>query len=79
MTESSDTEAPASQTGAASVLVVIEGISAGFGVCDGGRLRFTALHPRFDILDGSRFARPEQLRSAARRVAEASRERKRSG
>jgi hypothetical protein len=79
MAESSEPEASASQSGVAPVLVVIEGVSAGFGVRDGGRLRFTALHPRFEILDGSRFARPEQLRSAARRVAEASRERKRSG
>lgn len=79
MADSSDTDVAESQTGVAPVLVVVEGVSAGVGVRDGGSLRFTALHPRFEILDGSRFARPEQLRSAARRLAEASREKKRSG
>lgn len=78
MADSSETEATGSQTGGAPILVVIEGVSAGFGVRDGGSLRFRAIHPSFEILDGSRFARPEHLRCAAHRVAEASRERKRS-
>jgi hypothetical protein len=78
MVDSWDTEAMASQTGAAPILVVVEGVSAGFGVRDGGSLRFRAIHPSFEILDGSRFTRPEQLRRAAHRIAEASRERNRS-
>lgn len=59
---------------AASVLVVVEGVSAGFGVRDGRSLRFRALDPRFEILNDSRFARAEQLRSAALRVARAARD-----
>jgi hypothetical protein len=73
MTDDSGTEA-ASDTQAAPVFVVVEGVSAGVAVRDGGRLRFRAIHPRFEILDGSRFARAEQLRRAAQRVARASRE-----
>jgi hypothetical protein len=56
------------------VFVVVEGVSAGFGVREGNSLRFRAVHPRFAILEGSRFARVEQLRRAARRVARASRD-----
>jgi hypothetical protein len=59
---------------AAPVFVVVEGVSAGFGVREGNSLRFRAVHPRFAILEGSRFARVEQLRRAARRVARASRD-----
>jgi hypothetical protein len=64
--------APERSTG--PVFVVVEGVSAGFGIRDGGSLRFRAIHPRFAILDGSRFARAEQLRRAARRLARASRD-----
>lgn len=73
MTDGSGTEA-ASDTQAAPVFVVVEGISAGVAVRNGGSLCFRAIHPRFEILDGSRFARAEQLRRAAQRVARASRE-----
>jgi hypothetical protein len=72
MTDSSQVEA--SETQAAHVFVVVEGISAGVAVREGGRLRFRAIHPRFEILDGSRFPRAEQLKRAAARVARASRD-----
>jgi hypothetical protein len=71
MVESSEREEPSS-TQAAPVVVVVEGVSAGVAVSDGSRLRFRAIHPRFEILDGSRFARAEQLTHAARRIAKAS-------
>lgn len=64
----------ASKTSAAPVFVYVEGVSAGVGVRDGGSLRFHATDPRFEILDGSRFTRAEQLRRAALRVARASRD-----
>ena len=64
---------PQSDEQAASV-VVVEGISAGFCVRDGRSLRFRALDPRFGLLDDSRFARAEQLRSAAMRLAAAARD-----
>lgn len=73
MTEGSETGA-APETPAAPVFVVIEGVSAGVAVREGTHLRFRAIHPRFEILDGSRFARTEQLRRAALRVARASRD-----
>jgi hypothetical protein len=73
MVDSSEREEPSS-TQAAPVVVVVEGVSAGVAVSDGGHLRFRAIHPRFEILDGSRFARAEQLTHAARRVAKASRD-----
>lgn len=73
MAESSETE-EGSLTQASPVIVVVEGVSAGVAVTDRGRLRFRAIHPRFEILDGSRFARAEQLAHAARRIAKASRE-----
>jgi len=70
MVESSEREA--SSTQAAPVVVVVEGVSAGVAVSEGRHLRFRAIHPRFEILDGSRFARAEQLTHAARRIARAS-------
>jgi hypothetical protein len=73
MADGSETGA-ASETPAVPVFVVVGGVSAGVAVRDGTSLRFRAIHPRFEILDGSRFARAEQLRRAARRVARASRD-----
>lgn len=73
MAENSE-QAAASDTQVAPLFVVVEGISAGFAVRDGRSLCFRAIHPRFEILDGSRFARAEQLRRAAQRVARASRD-----
>ena len=73
MSEGSDI-AGASDAPAAPVFVVVEGVSAGVAVREGSSLRFRAIHPRFEILDGSRFTRAEQLRHAALRVAKASRD-----
>ena len=73
MTDSSETAA-ATEPHTAPLFVVVEGVSAGFAVRDGGSLQFRAIDPRFQILDGSRFARTEQVRLAARRVAKASRD-----
>ena len=73
MAETSEAEREASMQGP-PLIVVVEGVSAGVAVRDGGRLRFRAIHPRFEILDGSRFARAEQLTHAARSIARASRE-----
>jgi hypothetical protein len=73
MTEGSEAGAgPDLQT--VPVVVVVEGVSAGFAVRERGGLRFRAIHPRFQILDGSRFARAEHLSRAAGRVARASRD-----
>jgi hypothetical protein len=56
---------------AVSLVVIVDGISAGFAVQEESGLRFRAVHPRFEILDGSRFPRVEQLTSAAKRLAKA--------
>jgi hypothetical protein len=73
MADSSETSA-ASETQAAPVFVVVEGVSAGVAVREGRGLRFRALHPRFEILDGSRFAHADHLRRAAGRLARATRD-----
>ena len=73
MADSSETGAE-SEVQVAPVFVVVEGVSAGVAVREGSGLRFRAIHPRFEILDGSRFARAEHLSRAARRVARASRD-----
>jgi hypothetical protein len=57
----------------APIVVDIEGAFVGLAVRDGGRFRFLSAHPGFDLLDGSRFTRPEQIRVAARKLARAAR------
>ena len=59
--------------GAAPLIVRVEGAFAGLAVRDCGRYRFLSTHPGFDLLDGSRFTRPEQVRTAAARLARAAR------
>ena len=59
---------------AASIVVSVEGTIAGLAVRDNGRYRFLSAHPGFDLLDGSRFTRPEEIRIAAIRLARAVRE-----
>jgi hypothetical protein len=58
---------------AAPIIVRIEGAFAGLAVRDGGRYRFLSVHPGFDLLDGSRFTRPEEIRIAASKLARAAR------
>jgi hypothetical protein len=55
----------------APLVVSIEGAVAGLAVPESGRYRFLSAHPGFDLLDGSRFTRPEEIRIAARRLAKA--------
>ena len=55
------------------IVVQVEGAFAGLAVREQGRYRFLSAHPGFDLLDGSRFTRPEEIRIAARRLARAAR------
>ena len=59
--------------GAAPLVVHIEGQFAGLAVREGGRFRFLSAHPGFDLLDGSRFTRPEEIRRAAQKLVRAAR------
>jgi hypothetical protein len=63
-----------SPTSAAPVVITIDGIAAGFALRDTWRFRFFSGHPRFDLLDGSRFSRIEDVRWAVKRLAQASAE-----
>jgi hypothetical protein len=72
MSRSSRKDGAAEET--APLVVNIEGAFAGLAVRDGGRFRFLSAHPGFDLLDGSRFTRPEQIGVAARKLARAARE-----
>jgi hypothetical protein len=58
---------------AAPIVVNIEGEVAGLAVREGRRFRFLSAHPGFDLLDGSRFTRPEEIRNAAKKLARAAR------
>jgi hypothetical protein len=55
------------------IVVNVGGEVAGLAVREGRRFRFMSAHPGFDLLDGSRFTRPEQISNAARRLARAAR------
>lgn len=55
------------------LVVNIGGAVAGLAVREEGRYRFLSAHPGFDLLDGSRFTRPEEITTAARRLARAAR------
>jgi hypothetical protein len=55
------------------IVVNVEGEVAGLAVREGRRFRFMSAHPGFDLLDGSRFTRPEQISNAARKLARAAR------
>jgi hypothetical protein len=54
-------------------VVNVEGEVAGLAVREGRRFRFMSAHPGFDLLDGSRFTRPEQISHAAKKLARAAR------
>jgi hypothetical protein len=59
--------------GAAPLIVRIEGQFAGLAVRDGRGFRFLSAHPGFDLLDGSRFTRPEEIKRAAQKLVRAAR------
>lgn len=62
-----------SEDPAAPLVVSIGGAVAGLAVPECGRYRFLSANPGFDLLDGSRFTRPEEISIAARRLARAAR------
>lgn len=49
--------------------VVVRGIDAGLALREETGFRFVAVDPRFDVLDGSRFRRLDEVEAAARRLA----------
>ncbi len=57
------------QTPETSFIINIDGTYVGLAQQDGANLRFIASDPRFSILDGSRFRRPDQLYQAVRTMA----------
>jgi hypothetical protein len=58
---------------ATPIVVNVEGKVAGLAVRDGRHFRFLSAHPGFDLLDGSRFTRPDEIRNAAKKLARAAR------
>jgi hypothetical protein len=64
----------AAKNAAPPLVVQVEGEFAGLAVKEGGRFRFMSVHPGFDLLDGSLFTKPEQIRIAARKLARAVRQ-----
>jgi len=60
---------PHANAPAAPVVIAIDGIMAGLALRDLHRFRFFSGHPRFDLLDGSRFTRIEDVRWAVKRLA----------
>jgi len=53
------------------VVIAIEGMTAGLALRDNNRFRFFSGHPRFDLLDGSRFSHVDDVRWAVKRLARA--------
>jgi len=51
--------------------ISIGGMCTGVAVGEKNGFRFIAAHPRFNLLDGSYFRRLDDLRAAAKRLAEA--------
>jgi hypothetical protein len=66
-------------TPASPVVINVDGIAAGFALRDTWRFRFFSGHPRFDLLDGSRFSRIEDVRWAVKRLANATEEKTSEG
>jgi hypothetical protein len=62
-----------SDEAAMALIVHIEGQFAGLAVREGRGFRFLSAHPGFDLLDGSRFTRPEEIKRAARNLVRAAR------
>ena len=64
---------------AAPLVINVEGVAAGFAVRHGTQFRFFPSQPRFDLLEGSRFSRLEDLQRAVKRLCRASAPRRRQG
>jgi hypothetical protein len=58
----------------APIAIAIDGLTVGLALRETFRFRFLSGHPRFDLLDGSRFSRIEDVQWAVRRLAHASAE-----
>jgi hypothetical protein len=56
---------------AAPVVIAVDGLTAGLALRDNNRFRFFSGHPRFDLLDGSRFTHVEDVRWAVKRLTHA--------
>ena len=54
---------------AAPIAISIDGVAAGLALRDSHRFRFFSGHPYFDLLDGSRFSRIEDVRWAVKRLS----------
>lgn len=65
------TRALPSQPPVAPIAISIDGVAAGLALRDDHRFRFFSGHPRFDLLDGGRFSRIEDVRWAVRRLSQA--------
>jgi hypothetical protein len=63
-----------SPTPAAPVVINVDGLAAGFALRETRRFRFFSGQPRFDLLDGSRFSRIDDVRWAVKQLAAASAE-----
>jgi hypothetical protein len=56
---------------AAPVAINVDGVAAGLALRERHRFRFFSGHPNFDLLDGSRFSRIEDVRWAVKRLLQA--------
>jgi hypothetical protein len=56
---------------AAPIAINVDGVAAGLALRDRHRFRFFSGHPYFDLLDGSRFSRIEDVRWAVKRLLQA--------
>jgi hypothetical protein len=56
------------------LVISVDGTAAGVAIQGGRQFRFFSSHPRFDLLEGSRFSRIEDLHGAVRRLASAAAE-----
>ena len=56
------------------LVISVDGTAAGVVIQGGRQFRFFSSNPRFDLLEGSRFSRIEDLRGAVRRLASAATE-----
>lgn len=56
---------------ATPLVISVDGVAAGVAIRGSRQFRFFSGDPRFDLLDGSRFTRVEDLRGAVKRLASA--------
>ena len=57
------------------VVIHADGLPAGFAIAGERGFRFLSAHQRFDLLDGSRFPKIDDICAAARHLADATRPR----